>query len=386
MTLALGRTISAGVACAAFQVLVAAPVMIQSAPGRFEIAAVDPTVAHGVAAAAEEAWRVLALPLSLPEGFSSPVYLRVNPAEDVKGDPVPFRVAVEVGGIVSVRIRADAATVSMTRRALVQSLLMRLAVAKHGVTPYLTVPLWLEQACVGYWQTRVDAAQFDAMKQAAALESPPSVETLVNWKRGEAEPRSHATAAIWLMAFFQGESGRAREWQTLLLRLLQGDDPLLAVAVSFPGRFNSAEGRELWWRTGYHHLRRIRTLPALEVADSREQLGALARFVFSDPAGERDVLVPLRELLGRAGEPVVGAELTRRSAELAKLISTLHPFFRNAGLSLQEAFAARTASASKRERACAIFDQDWRDALDLESTTRQALDALEQAITVSPRS
>ena len=360
------------------------PVMIQGSPGRFEIAAVDPTLAHGVAAAAEEAWRVLSGPLALPEAFPSPVYFRINPAEEVKGDTVPFRVTVEIGGIVSVRLRADAATVSMTRRALVQSLLMRLAVAKHGVTQYLTVPLWLEHACVGYWQTRVDAARFDALKQRAARDSPPTVETLVNWKRGEPEPQSHAAGAIWLMAFFQSESGRTGEWQTLLLRLLQGDDPLLAVAISYPGRFNSAESRELWWRTGYHHLRRIRTLPALELAESREQLGGLTRFVYSDPAGNRDVVVPLRGVLTRAGEPIVNSELTRRSSELAKLITTLHPFYRNAGLSLSDAIAARGESAAKRERACATFEQDWRDAVELEAATRRSLDELERRLTAPP--
>src|SRR5687767_13188034 len=121
-----------------------APVLIQSAPGRFEIAAVDPTIAHGVATAAEEAWRLFTAPLGLPERFSSPIYLRILPAEEMASEPAPFRVTVEVGGIVSVRLRADAATLTITRRALVQSLLMRIAVAQHGLTPQLTVPLWLE--------------------------------------------------------------------------------------------------------------------------------------------------------------------------------------------------------------------------------------------------
>jgi hypothetical protein len=358
-----------------------APVMIQGSPGRFEISAVDPTLAHGAAAAAEEAWRMLAGPLALPQAFPSPVYFRINPVEEVKADTAPFRVTVEIGGIVSVRLRADAATAAMTRRALVQSLLMRLAVAKHGVTQYLTVPLWLEHACVGYWQTRADAAQLDALKQVAARESPPTVETLVNWKRGEPEPRSHVAAAMWLMAFFQSESGRTGEWSTLLQRLLQGDDPLLAVALSYPGRFNSAESRELWWRTGYHHLRRIRTLPALELADSREQLGALARFVYSDPAVDRDVIVPLAGMLVRVGEPIVTSELTRRSSEVAKILTTLHPFYRNAGLSLSEALAARELSVAKRERASATFEQDWRDAVELETATRRALDELERRMT-----
>jgi hypothetical protein len=358
-----------------------APVMIQGSPGRFEISAVDPTLAHGVAAAAEEAWRVLSGPLALPEGFPSPVYFRINPPDELKTDTVPFRVTVEIGGIVSVRLRAEAATAAMARRALVQSLLMRMAVAKHGVIPYLTVPLWLEHACVGYWQTRVEAARMDALKQFAARESPPTVEALVNWKRGEPEPPSHVAAAVWLMAFFQSESGRAGEWPALLLRLLQGDDPLIAVALSYPGRFNSAESRELWWRTGYHHLRRMRSLPALELAESREQLGALARFVYSDPAGDRDVVVPLAGMLARVGEPIVNSELTRRSAELAKLIPTLHPFYRNAGLSLNEAIAARDLPMAKRERASATFEEDWRDAVELEAATRQTLDELERRMT-----
>lgn len=355
-----------------------APVMVQSAPGRFEISAVDPTVAHGVAAAAEEAWRVLAAPLLLPDLFPSPVYFRVTPVDDMAVDAAPFRVMVETGGIVSVRLRADAATLPMTRRALVQSLLMRLAVAKHGITPYLTAPLWLEHACVGFWQTRVDASQLDASKYLAARGSPPSVEELVNWKRGEPEPAFLPAASVWLLAFFQSESGRAAEWPALLLRLLKGDDPLLAVALSFPGRFSSAEGRELWWRTGYHQLRRVRTLPGLEAAESRDQITALARFVFADASEDRDVIVSLPAMLARSGEPIVSAELTRRTTELSKLIPTLHPFYRNAGLSLGEALAARTASAAKRERACAAFEQDWRDATELEAVTRQALDDLER--------
>jgi hypothetical protein len=74
---------------------------------------------------------------------------------------------------------------------------------------------------------------------------------------------------------------------------------------------------------------------------------------------------------------VVNAELTRRAAELAKLIPTLHPFYRNAGLSLGEAFAARGAAPAKRDAASARFEQDWRDAIELEAATRSALDRLE---------
>src|SRR5687768_568524 len=317
----------------------ATPVLIQNAPGRFEVAAVDPSIAHAVSAAAEECWRLLATPLGLPDGFSSPIFIRVIPPEN-GGDPAPFRVTVEVGGIVSARLRADAATLVITRRVLVQALLMRLAVARHGVTPRLSVPLWLEHAGVGWLETRSAAAQLDALK-LHSVSQPPPMELLLGWQRGGVEERAHVSASIWMFAFFQSESGRAGEWAELLSRLLAGDDPLIAVTSSYPARYSSAAERELWWQTGYHHLRGARTLPGLEASESRQQLGALARFVFADPEGDGDVVIPLSVVLARATEQVVMAELARRATEVSKLITSLHPFYRNAGLSLNEAFAAR---------------------------------------------
>jgi hypothetical protein len=161
------------------------------------------------------------------------------------------------------------------------------------------------------------------------------------------------------------------------VRLLNGIDPLIAVTSSYPGRYGSAEERELWWQTGYHHLRRMRTLPGQEAWESREQLGALARFVFAAASEDRDIVVPLAGVLERGSEPVVEAEIARRASELSRLVTNLHPFYRNAGLSLGDAFAARQLSAAKRAAAAASFEQDWRDAIELENATRSALDALE---------
>ena len=369
-------------ACLALAVLrlgaATSPVLIQSAAGRFEIAAVDPTVAHAVATAAEEGWRLLSAPLALPDRFTSPVYVRILGREDASLDQVPFAVRVEVGGSVSVRVRADVAVTKAARRALVQALLMRLAVSQHGVTAQLTAPLWLEHACVGWWETRAEAAQLDALKQASAGQPPP-IEALLGWQRGGGEPRDYAIGAVWLLAFLQSESGRGGEWPACLSRLLNGLDPLIAVTSSFPARYGSAAERELWWQTGYHHLRRQRTLPALEAPESRAQLAALTRFVFAGTQADEDIVVPLAVVLERRGEPVVEAELVRRAQELARLVPALHPFYRNAGLSLGEAIAARQLSASRRAAALATFEQDWRDALELEHATRTALDALEQA-------
>ena len=359
-----------------------APVLIQNAPGRFEISAIDPTVAHGVASAAEEGWRILASPLALPDAFPSPIFVRVVPATERLAGAAPFQVTVEVGGVVSVRLRGDAATLSITRRALVQGLLMRLAVAQHGVSQRLTVPLWLEHGCVGWWETRTAAAQLDALKQNSMREQVPSFDALIGWTRGAEESRTYSRGSTWLFTFLQSESGRAREWPTLLVRLLNGDDALVAVAISYPGRYRSALERELWWQTGYHHLCRGTALPSLEAVESREQLGALARFVFAGTSEDADVVVPLATTLAHAHEPVVAAELARRGTELSKLIRNLHPFYRNAGLSLGEAFAARNTRPSAREKACAAFEQDWRDAVELETSTRSALEALEGGASV----
>jgi hypothetical protein len=153
---------------------------------------------------------------------------------------------------------------------------------------------------------------------------------------------------------------------------------MAALIASYPGRFDTADERELWWETGYHHVRRVRTLPTLEAADSQDQIGALARFVFAEPADDRDVVVPLRMLMARLNEPVVAAEIARRAAELAKLIPSLHPFFRNAGLSLAEAFAARNAPPARRELLCTTFEDDWHAATELASVTAAALDRMER--------
>jgi hypothetical protein len=350
-------------------------VMIQSAPGRFEIAAVDSNTAHAIAAAAEDGWRVLAGPLALPERFPSPIFLRVVPAGEAGTDPAAFRVTVEAGGIVAVRLRGNAASAPVVRRAIVQSLLMRIAVGRHGVSPRLTVPLWLELGCIGWWETRIDAAQLDASKQSGARTSPPAIETLLGGQRGGEESRSQVDASMWLLTFFQSESTRNREWSTLLLHLLNGEDPLLAVAVSYPGRFSSAETRELWWRTGYYSLCRARTLPTLEAAESRVQLASLGRFVFG--GDDTDKVVSIATVLRRANEPIVSAEIGRRVTELERLIPSLHPFYRNAGLSLAAAFASREARKAKQDEACTAFEQDWRDAIELESATTHVLDGLE---------
>jgi hypothetical protein len=362
------KQILASLAFSAATLAAPAPVIFQSGPGRFEVAAVDVLAAKTATAAADEAWRTLAAPLGLPESFSSPVFVRVIPANDWT-DPRAFRVLVEPGGVVSVRIAwAEPPSEAVLRRALVQGLLLRLAVTKHGVSDRLTAPLWLEQACVGWWRTRADAAQLDALRLESGRHAAPALADLLGWQRGGGEPVEWSTGAVWLLGFLQAEGAKEAEWPAFLRRLLGGDEPLAALAACYPGRFASAAERELWWETGWHHLRRMRTLPTLEAAESRMELQALVRFVARANRGE--TLPTLADLLAHREEPAMKADLARRALALNRIVAALHPFYRNAGLALAELFAGRGTVA--------MFEQDWSDAAELEAASVTALDALER--------
>jgi len=352
------------------------PTIVQGAPGRIEVSAVDPTLAHAVSAAADEGWRLLEGPLGLPAAFPSPVFVRLIPASEGPAG-APFRVSVEAGGVVSVWLRVAALSEPVLRRALVQGLLMRLAVAQHGIHEKLTAPLWLEHACTVLWRIRAEPAQLDALKQASAGMAVPALGDLLGWARGGEEPAARTAGAYWLLTHLQAESGRGREWPSLLRRLLAGEEPAAALAAAYPAAFASDAERELWWQTGWHQAVQARSLPVLDAAASRAQLGALARFVFAGTDEARDVVVPLRRVLDRAGEAPVAAELARRAAELGRVNPALHPFYRNAGLSLLEACRLRGEKPVRLDAACAAFERDWADGVELERAATAALDALE---------
>jgi hypothetical protein len=368
-----------GLVCAALNAVAATvPSVFRSGPGRFEVSALDAAAARAATTEAEECWRWLSAPLALPEQFSSPVFVRLVPASEWS-EPTPFRTIVEAGGVVSLRVSAAAlGSPRLLRRALVQALLMRLAVAQRGVNARLSAPLWLEQGCVGWWETRADAAHLDAVKQRSAALAPPAVDELLQWQRGEPESPARVSGALWLLTCLQAETTRAGEWPALLRALLSGDEPMAALASHFPGRFTTAAGREMWWQLGWHHARRTRTLPTLEIDESRAELAALARFVVAHSETDADRVITFREALAHAREPFVDAELARRAADANRLAATLHPFFRNAGLSLAGALATGRASPAQREAACLAFERDWTDAGELAAASRHALDTLER--------
>ena len=103
-------------------------------------------------------------------------------------------------------------------------------------------------------------------------------------------------------------------------------------------------------------------------------LGDLARFVFA--VGGNDTVVPLRDVLRQRNEPAVAALLASRANELHRALPGLHPFYRNAGLVLADCFSGKRRAEAELASASAEFDREWRDAVELETTAREALAAL----------
>jgi hypothetical protein len=349
--------------------------VFQSGAGRFEVSAWDADVAREVTAAAEEAWRTLAGPLSLPEAFSSPVFMRVvRPAE--WPERTPFLTQVEPGGVVSVRLAWAANPLERaTDRAVVQGLLMRLAVAQHGVSQTLTVPLWLELGSVGWWRSHGEAARLDALKYETRRRPWPRVRDLLAAQRGGVETREFELGSTWLLTVLLAESGRTAAWPQLLRRLLQGEAGSAALNVTFGERFGGEPERELWWRTGVEQALRTRTLPGLEVDESRLALAGLARLVVFGETTDR--VVPLAEVLAHGAEPFVAAELARRAAEATRLAPSAHPFYRNAALSLAAVFKAAALPVDRQAKLIAGFEEDWQTGLALTQASAAALDAFE---------
>lgn len=355
----------------------AAPVLAASLAGRFEVASMDAATAHRVAAAAEEGWRVLAAPLGLPPAFPSPVFVRVVPGR-TPGAPLTHGVALETGGLVTLWLGPRAQEGRALRLALVDALLHRLGAALHGATIQPVVASWLVLGAAGWWETRTDGARLDALREGSRRRPPPGLVPLLEGPRGESGPEGDAAGATWLFTFLIAESGRGGEWPRLLARLLAGGDPQAMLAQAYPGRFGAPDERELWWQTGWHYHLRQRVLPGLEAEEARELLAALARFAFADEAGA-DRLAPLVEVLGRRTEPLVAAELARRGVELGRSIAGMHPFYRNAALTLAEAFVLGAGPEADRRRDALVaqWERDWADGRTLEAATAEALDRWE---------
>ena len=368
---AAGGAWVAGIFWALSVATAATPVLSSSGPGRFEIASLEAGAATQVRTEAESAWRWLAGPLGLPEQFPTPIFVRIVPAAEWP-EIAPFRVFAEPGGVVSLRLRwSEAAPKFFVRRALVQALLVRLAVAEHGVQPQLTAPLWLEQAAVGWWRTRDEPAMLDQLQQESQGLAPPRLAAVLKWTRSEVEPRVLEVGSVWLLAWLQRESPGGREWRNFRRRLLGGEEPSAALAASFPGRFSDLADRELWWQTGWHSVRRGRTMPLWGAAESRQALADLSRLVLA--VGGQDAVLPLRFALRRRDEPAVAEALAAKTKELERVLPALHVFYRNVGLALADCLAPGKEIRLDADGLVAEFEREWREGFERETKNEELL-------------
>ncbi|RRJ96295.1 hypothetical protein Ga0100231_020540 [Opitutaceae bacterium TAV4] len=171
------------------------PSLYVTAPGRFEIVALDPRAGNAAIQWGTLAWETLRRPLALPEAYPDAIRVRLIPAaqwsaapSDPDTAPSPdIQTTAEANGFVSVRIRLPDTTAGtgatgkedddldlVIRRGLVQGLLLRQAIAWHGAAVHARLPRWLEYAGAQLMLERAIPAMYDAWRQqATALPAAP---------------------------------------------------------------------------------------------------------------------------------------------------------------------------------------------------------------------
>ena len=349
------------------------PRVFYTKAGQFEIITLDASSAQQALALGREVWGALAVPLALPaEGFSSPVSVRLMPAEAWTAEAV-FTVTAEAPGRVIVRVRwaADVDPL-IVRRAFVQGLILRQAVAWHGVGAQLTVPLWLEQACTAWTLVRERPAMIDSMQQESIGRIPPPLSPLLHWERGAVDSRVWEVSSLWLFLQLQAEMD-GRRWLPWLRGVLGGLDPVDSLPRNYQGLWANALAMELWWQTIFQHQRRIRALPVMTAVESRAWMSDRSRWLAGREG--REVVLPLGELITLRSEPWVLAELKKRALQTRETLGVLHPYYSNAALSMGRLYeAAAKGSARDFKTALADFERDALDGRELEDTINAVLD------------
>jgi hypothetical protein len=351
------------------------PRVFYTKPGEFEIIVRDVADAQPALALGRSVWRAMVDPLGLPpEGFSSPVSVRLVPA-DQWTEPVVFTVSVEPPGRVSVRVRwsADVDLVAV-RRAFVQGLILRQAVAWHGGGEQLTVPLWLEQACTAWSLVQERPALLDAFQQESArITTPPPLRALLLWRRGEVESRGWELASLWLFLQLQAEAGEVSRWGGWVRGLVGGAAPLDTLPRFYTGLWTDAAAMELWWQVSFHHQRRLRALPVMTAEGSRSWLADRSRWLAGRDG--RECVLRLEELPGLRREPWVHSELSDRLAQTRAILGVIHPYYSNAALSMGRLYeAALKGNEEQFKTARTDFERDAIDGRELEDTVNAILD------------
>jgi hypothetical protein len=352
------------------------PVVFTSGPGQFEVIGPDVIATRATVELARQAWRSLGDTLDLPPGFGRAISVRLVPEARWEG-AAAFNVVVEPGGTVSLWVAwHENLPAWVLRRALVQALLMRVAVDRHGVQPGLQVPLWLEHGAVALWQIRANPALLDEWQARAADLPWPDLAELWAWERHEAADEARERAALWCLLWLR-EEGRAAPgtWARWRDAVLRGEGEAAALARLFPA-WGEPAAVERRWRVGGWRVATRSTLAGWSAAESRLRLWALWRVVLTDGSGRERVVEDEEWWEGRDDE-VLRAEVAWRRARLGAELPWVHAFYHNVALSAGRVWEAweRGDEAVWRE-ARAQLTADILSARELEEVAREALDAL----------
>ncbi|AHF89405.1 hypothetical protein OPIT5_03105 [Opitutaceae bacterium TAV5] len=362
------------------------PAVYTTAPGRFEIVSYDAAAGHAGLAWGNAAWAALARPLGLPPAWREPVRVWLVPAEQWTA-PEPILVTTEINGLVRARIRRAPEGNHLdldVRRGLARALLVRQAVSWHGAARPLTIPLWLEYACAQLILESARPAMYDAWRQEAGeLDLAPRLEVLL--RRGApgqpadaASLPPFAAAAKPLMAWLESSVGRRDRWFDFLRRLTAGDDPAKTLADFCGERWADNRERELAWQTGFEIERGRKQLPLHTPAESRLWLRDYYWLAARNRDAGRDVQLAPDDLYAVRQQPWVSESVALRLSLLEPQIPAIHPFYRNAALSLGRIWTAvRDGKEKDFHAACAAFVEDMNIARDLEDETADLLDAAE---------
>ena len=352
-----------------------APRIFYTKKGQFEVVVPEAADARVVIVAGRSVWNSLAGPLGLPEdGFNTPVSVRLVPAAEWK-EPVPFTVTVALPGLVTVRVCWPVAVEgNVVRRALVNGLILRQAVAWHGVSERITVPLWLEQGCAALSRGRERPAVMDMYQQESAqLAVPPSLSALLKAERGAEESREREQAALWLVLQLQAEAGGSDHWRRWLSGLIGGADALDSLPRVYAGLWADARALELWWQTSFYHQARTRTLPMMSATESRRWLSERSRWL-AVRRGQEEVL-GLAELPQLSRHGWLREELVKRGQQTRLTLPMIHPFYSNALLSLGRLYElSLKGNSSAVKAALAQYERDASDGRELEDAVGAILD------------
>jgi hypothetical protein len=361
-------------------------VLYSAGAGRFDVVAQPGPQGLRLAALAEAAWPEWARAWELPTRYSTAITARLVPTEQWSFKDAEWRVVDDAGGLVTVWLRGAAegemetSELARERRwltGLAAAVLRRQALQLGFAPERSVVPAWLaagaaeavliaeQPALLDAWQLRVHGAEHGPSLRAILL----SADALT-------EREQSAAYGVWL--WLREASGREPGWRRFVAALLGGETAGAALARELGGLVTKpADAREweLAWRVATARLAGTRVTPVADAAETRRWVEQLSRIVARDAASGGERAVSAAGDWAERREPWLSEERSRRADLLARELTRLHPFYRNAAGSLGRAWLA-LANGTEAEWRAAERDwlADWATGRALEEASKQLLD------------